>query len=119
MKTVIHLILFFCLFNGLQAQTSSGITTTTLNVKGNCGDCKKRIENAADIKGVKRCDWNEDTKIATLVFDARKTDLTTIEKAIAGAGYETSHEKADERAYKKLPDCCQYKTNACDKPNEK
>lgn len=119
MKTLINFFFMICILGSLQAQTGKGITTTTLSVNGNCGDCKKRIENAADIKGVKRCDWNEDTKVATLVFDSEKTDLSKIEKAIAAAGYETAHEKADAKAYKKLPDCCQYKTKACDKPNGK
>lgn len=106
MKTIIIIIISLIFSIKVQAQTS--VVTSTLSVRGNCGECKDRIENAADIKGVKNCKWNEDTQIATITFDSKKTSLETIEKAIAKAGHETSHEKPDSSGYKNLPDCCKY-----------
>lgn len=106
MKTINILILTLIFSFKIQAQSS--VTTTTLYVKGNCGECKDRIENAADIKGVKNCNWNEDTQTATITFDSKKTTVETIEKAIAKAGHETMHERPDTAAYKSLPDCCKY-----------
>jgi hypothetical protein len=46
--TIIIAILF-----SINSQAQSTIKTTTIAVKGNCEQCKERIENAADIKGVK------------------------------------------------------------------
>lgn len=107
-----NLILIFILFAGFQIKSQT--ITTTLSVKGNCDMCKKRIENAADIKGVKNCNWDEKTKIATITYSSDKTSMVEIEQAIAKKGYDTESAKADEAAYKKLPKCCQYRTNVCD-----
>jgi copper chaperone CopZ len=106
MKFIIQIaiILFFC--NSSFAQSS--VKTFTLKVPGVCGDCKERIENAADIKGVKKCTWNKESKVATIIYDEKKVTPAKIEKAIADAGYGTENEKANEAAYKKLPQCCQY-----------
>jgi len=76
--------------------------------------CKKRIENAAYIKGVKRADWNEETHILTVVYRTSKTDAQQIEHSIAKAGHTTENVEATEEDYKKLPECCQYKTNNCE-----
>ncbi len=119
MKIIFYIFLLVGFVKEINAQTKSSLITATINVSGNCDACKKRIENAADIKGVKRCTWDETTKIATVLFDASKTDLKLIEKAIAASGHETPQELANAQSYKKLPDCCQYKTKTCDKPEKK
>ncbi len=94
------------------AQKTS-VVTVTLSVQGNCEECKERIENAADVKGVKRCKWNPDTDVATIIYDTKKTNLSAIEKAIAAIGHDTEHEKANETVYNNLPDCCLYRTKVC------
>jgi len=106
MKILINI--FFLLFVSNAIAQNNSIKTVTFTVSGACGDCKERIENAADIKGVKKCTWNKDSKVATLIFDEKKVSQDKVEQAIAKAGYATEHIKADEKAYKKLPDCCQY-----------
>lgn len=113
MKTII--ILFIGLIFTIKIQAQSTVTTSTLIVKGNCGECKDRIENAVDIKGVKNSSWSEDTKILTVTYDTKKVTLEQVKKAIAAVGHETTDEKADEKAYAKLPSCCQYKTKECKK----
>lgn len=113
MKTII--ILFLSLIFSIKIQAQSTVITSTISVKGNCGECKERIENAADIKGVKNDVWNEDTKILTVTYDSKKVTLEQIEKAIAKAGHETLSQKADDGAYNKLPSCCKYKTQDCQK----
>ncbi len=112
MKKLFMIAFCFIAF-GIKAQST--IKTVTLNVKGNCEDCKERIENAADIKGVKVCAWDSKTKIAQLKYDPAKVSLDQIEKAIAKAGYEAGNAKADAVAYSKLPKCCQYNDGKCEK----
>lgn len=109
------IIIFLGLILSINTQAQTSIKTATITVQGNCEQCKERIENAADIKGVKKCVWNEKTQIATLIFDSSKTTIDVIEKAIAMSGHETTHQKADEKSYAKLPKCCQYKHTACRK----
>ena len=113
MKTII--IILLSLIFSIKVQAQSTVTTSTISVKGNCEQCKERIENAADIKGVKNSNWNEKSKIITLTYDTKKVSLEQIEKAIAKAGYETANEKADSNAYKNLPSCCKYQSGDCKK----
>jgi len=113
MKQIILIISFFLSFS-LKSQTSDGaIITTTLMIKGNCEQCKKRIENAADIKGVKFFEWDEKTKVAKVIYNTSKTNLEAIEKAIAAKGYDTQSQTGDKNAYNKLPECCHYRSGVC------
>lgn len=113
MKTII--IIFIGLIFTLKIHAQSTIITSTLSVKGNCGECKERIENAADIKGVKNSIWSEKTHVLSVTYDSKKVSLEQIENAIAKAGHETSSQKANDVSYKALPSCCQYKTTDCKK----
>jgi Cu(I)/Ag(I) efflux system membrane fusion protein len=80
------------------------------SVSGNCDMCKKRIEKAAkSVGGVKSATWDEKTKKINVEFDSMKTDLSTIQKAIAKAGHDTEKYKADDKTYESLPACCHYR----------
>ncbi|GIZ10353.1 hypothetical protein FUMI01_30770 [Flavobacterium sp. UMI-01] len=82
--------------------------TETVKIYGNCGMCKKTIEKAANLKGVATVNWNVDTKMATLNYDATKTNQDEILKRIANAGYDSDKFPASNTAYNQLPKCCQY-----------
>lgn len=89
-------------------EKSKSVTSKTIVVEGNCGMCKKRIENAAYIPGVKRAEWDKTTKELKVVYSEKKTSLAKIEASIAKAGHDAGETKATEEDYKKLPDCCAY-----------
>ncbi len=94
------------------AQTAD-LKTDSFKVEGNCGMCKKRIEDAAYIKGVKRADWNKDSQTLVVIYKPSKTSAEAIQQHIAGVGHNAGTAVAKEADYKALPDCCQYKTNSC------
>jgi len=110
MKTVLTILIMFA---GIHLFSQTSVITATINVKGNCEECKERIENASDIKGVKKSKWNESTKVLTVVYDSNKTSIEKIEKVIAAAGYETQNQKPNISAYNKLPKCCKYMEGEC------
>jgi copper chaperone CopZ len=110
MKSIIISIFIF-LALGLGAQT---VKTSTFIVKGNCEDCKERIENAADIKGVKLLKWDVKSKVATVTYDPQKTDLPKIQEAIASVGYDAGNVKGSDKSYAKLPNCCKYRDGKCE-----
>jgi periplasmic mercuric ion binding protein len=114
MKTIF--ILFTCLLCSLNvmAQQDKGTATATISVKGNCEECKKRIENAADIKGVKFSEWNETTQAITVTYKTDKVSLEQIEKAIAASGHDTKNIKSGKPAYNQLPSCCKYRDKSCE-----
>lgn len=89
------------------------VKTDTFKVEGNCDMCKKRIEDAAYIKGVKRADWTADNHMLVVTYRTDKTNLEAIQKNIAKAGHNAGEVVAEEGDYNNLPDCCQYKTNSC------
>lgn len=117
MKTLFLIIASILFINNTIAQEKAKkeIKTISIKVEGNCGECKKRIENAAYIKGVKNSSWDEKTKNLTLVYRADKVSEKQIHQAIAKSGHETPNVKADQEAYSNLPDCCKYKDQKCNK----
>lgn len=89
--------------------------TEEIKVWGNCGMCKKTIEAAALKGGAKVANWNKDTKVLSLEFKEKKTDLQKIQASIANAGYDTQDIAASSDAYNSLPECCQYARKDSDK----
>ena len=95
-------------------------STDSLKVYGNCEMCKTRIEKAAKIDGVKKADWNVETKMLTITYDGHKVKLDDIQKSIAAVGHDTQNYSAEAAVYKKLPGCCKYDRKAADnKTNNK
>jgi Cu(I)/Ag(I) efflux system membrane fusion protein len=85
-------------------------TQVTLAVQGNCEMCKQRIENAAKgIEGVASATWDAEAHQLQLHFDAAKTSVEAISKAVAGVGYDTEKDLATDEVYNALPPCCKYR----------
>jgi copper chaperone CopZ len=82
--------------------------TETVKIFGNCAMCETTIEKTRSLKKIAKVDWNKDTKMATLTYDAKKTNQDEILKRIALAGYDSEKFLAPDAAYSKLPECCQY-----------
>jgi copper chaperone CopZ len=83
--------------------------TERFDVNGLCGLCETRIEKAArSVDGVAEADWNLETRQLKVVFDASRTDVDRIQKAIAAVGHDTPMHKASDDVYNKLPACCKY-----------
>ncbi len=85
----------------------------SFKVYGNCPQCKERIEDACDVKGIKAAEWNVDTKMMQIIYVPEKISLEKVHQLIADCGHDTDLKKAIEVVYQKLPDCCLYR----EKPN--
>jgi copper chaperone CopZ len=79
-----------------------------VKIYGNCGMCESKIEKAGSLKNIAQVDWNKETKMATLSYDANKTNPEEILKRIALAGYDSDTFLAPDKAYSSLDDCCKY-----------
>jgi copper chaperone CopZ len=102
-KFLIAAILF------ISAAMNAQVTTKILKVNGECGMCKKTIENACyGVKGLKTADWNSDSLTLTVSFDSTKTNSVAILKRVAMVGYDSEQFKAADKVYSKLHGCCQY-----------
>ena len=84
-------------------------TNLTFGVRGNCGMCKKTIEDAANsVEGVVSAIWDVDKKKIDISYDDSKIDAVAIHTAIAASGYDTEQVAGNEEAYDGLPGCCKY-----------
>ena len=82
--------------------------TESVKIYGNCGMCETNIEKAGNIKKIANVDWNQDTQMATLTYDATKTNQDEILKRIALVGYDSDKFLAPDDVYNNLHGCCQY-----------
>ncbi|WP_276133866.1 heavy-metal-associated domain-containing protein [Polluticoccus soli] len=94
-------------------ETAKDVVTEKYKVEGNCKMCKKRIENAAFIKGVKRAEWDKESHELTVTYKPSKTNAEAILGSVAKVGYSSEKAEADKAAYNNLPACCQYKDHVC------
>lgn len=86
--------------------------TESVKIYGKCGTCETTIEKAGNKKKIAKVDWNKDTKMATITYDAKKTNQDEILKRIALSGYDSEKFLTPNDVYAKLPGCCQYKREA-------
>ena len=92
-----------------QTKSKMAVTEASFGVRGNCGMCKATIEKAANsVVGVASATWDKAKKKIDVSFDATKTDVKTVETAIANSGYDTQNMMGNLDSYKELPQCCKY-----------
>jgi copper chaperone CopZ len=106
MKIIATFLLSFLLPFALLAAD----TTAVINVDGNCGMCKKRIEKAANsVQGVEKAQWDKKTHKLTVVFDDATTTKDLIVEAVLKVGYDADGKTANNDAYNALTECCHYR----------
>ncbi len=111
MKNLILIILISFLGFNLNAQEIKKNKNLKIefHVDGNCEMCKKRIEKASlSVSGVKSADWHMDCGTLYLIINENKTNVETIQKAIANIGHDNDGKKASDKTYNNLHACCQY-----------
>ena len=110
MKNLIIIAVVFLASFSVQGQEKKNKNAKyTIEVFGICGDCEKRIEDAAfSVSGVKSADWNREDNSLKLILNEQKTSLDSVQMSIAKAGYDTPSFKSLDTDYQNLPKCCQY-----------
>lgn len=115
MKTFLFLTTFLIPFMGFGQQA----TKAEFKAYGACGMCETRIENSAkSLDGVLSADWNRESKMLTIEYDADKVALEDVHHKIAEAGHDTEKVRANDEVYQKLPACCHYERPSGDKTSQ-
>ena len=117
MKKIIFIFSWCLIGFSLQSQEIKKIKNLKISfeVDGICGMCKKRIETSVlKTKGVKFASWDVKTHQLNLIMDARKTDVSIVQKNILKVGHDIvglDKEKltATEEAYNSVHPCCKYR----------
>ena len=105
------LVVFALLLLPVGVNAQKKIEKVAVEVDGVCSMCKARIEKASfSEKGVKSASWSVEDHQLTLIYDASKTSIDSIQKKVSLAGHNTPLFKAPEEAYQSLPMCCKYRT---------
>ncbi|WP_317125142.1 MULTISPECIES: metal transporter [Flavobacterium] len=106
-------LVMLLIFVGFTVQAQEGKSKNAkveFHVSGNCDMCKKRIEKVAfSVSGVKSAEWHMDCGTLYLIINEQKTNVPTIQKAIAKVGHDTEGARALKEDYDSLHACCQYK----------
>lgn len=119
MKTKILSIMMLLGLGSLTLLAGPG-KTEKFKVAGNCGMCEARIEKAAkSVNGVTAAEWDKETKMIEVSFDAAEANNKKIHEAIAGVGHDTELIKADDETYANLPGCCKYERIAYESSGSK
>ena len=104
MKNNPLMVIFLGIFVGCGGEK---IDVTVMTPTIQCGMCEKNIEvGLAKVDGVASSTVDLATKTTKISFDAQKTDLLKIEKAISNLGYQANKTLANSEAYESLPACC-------------
>jgi copper chaperone CopZ len=85
------------------------LKTETLKVSGKCQMCKARIEKIASEYGAASADWDIKSQSLTIVFDPSVTSVEYISNRLLKAGHDSGGNKAKNKAYNSLPECCKYR----------
>jgi uncharacterized protein YxeA len=108
MKNILSMIVIVLLSSTTAFTQIKNTKTDTIKIYGNCEMCKEKIEKAGTLKNRSKIDWNPETQMATITYDAKKTTANIILKKIALVGYDSDKFFATDVVYKKLPGCCKY-----------
>jgi mercuric ion binding protein len=104
MKIILVLLLSFFSFTNIYSQTD----TVRIKTSSLCKQCKEKIEGDLSFeKGVKHSSLDLKTKEVTVVYNPQKTSPEKIRIAITKSGYDADSLKADAKAFRRLPECCQ------------
>ena len=115
------IILFTCISFSIFAQKASEETITVKSVLA-CQSCVDRIQKDLPYraKGIQTVKADVATNTIVVTYKVGKTTPDDIRKAITLIGYDADDMKADEAAFKKLPEHCRQeiasKKDATDKP---
>jgi cation transport ATPase len=108
-----NIVMMLCLiFVGLSVKAQEAKNKNakySIEVNGNCEQCKKRIEKAAySVSGVKSAIWSVETHQLDLILNEEKTSISAVKKAAAKVGHDAEEEKASDEVYDNLHHCCKY-----------
>jgi len=103
-----YILVLMSLFISIVANAQAKTTVSTIRVEGNCEMCKKNIENALVMPGVYAAFWNPDSKKLKIKYDETQISMDSIQRKLAGIGYDNQGYKATDSVYSLLHKCCKY-----------
>jgi copper chaperone CopZ len=105
MKKLVAFLFVATLSFGAMAKGEKEVKIKTSAI---CDMCKERIEkNLTLSKGVKEAILDLETKVVTVKYNDKKTNVNQLKKVITTTGYDADEVMANQKSHDKLPSCCQ------------
>ena len=98
--------------NALPMAADAQSTVHQFHVKGNCAECKERIESTALSMGATAAIWMPATQKLTVDFGNSGLTKEALLQKIAEVGHDNELYKTSDATYNSLPKCCLYDRNA-------
>jgi len=117
----ILLLLFAAVTANAQVAETKPAKRETIQIKtsAECDMCKDRLlKEMGNTAGVKKAELDLGTRVLTVTYATKKVSADQIRQAIAKIGYDADDVKANNKAFKKLPDCCQKGSGVDCKPGD-
>lgn len=112
LKSMMLIAAIFFISNAAVAQQKTN-QKAIIKTNIHCDHCKqcetcglKFKDHMLKITGVKMYELDEKKMTITVYYNAKKTDLIAIKKAISKLGYDADDVKADPKGYEVLDGCC-------------
>lgn len=106
--SIMGLLLVITFFTTSVFAENKNLSEVNIKTSAVCETCKSKIEKYVNkMEGIEKSNLNLETKILYVQFDKSKVSVEDIKTKIRDLGYDADEVKRDERAYKKLPKCCQ------------
>jgi len=109
MRSILIFSLLAALFSTAAVAQSA---EADIKVYGNCNMCKKRIETALYVRGVKSAKWDSKTQLAHVVYKPSQVSVENLYNNLTHAGHDVEKLKAGDAIYNSLPACCHYREPA-------
>ena len=108
MKKLIILLFALLTINSYAQDTKKNTEHLDIHTTSVCDMCKTTIEeNMIYEKGVKSVVLDLDSNAVHIEFDPRKNSPEKLRAALIDLGYGADGVPGNEKAFAKLPDCCQ------------
>ena len=102
-----YIIKLICILSLISFGVNAQITKAVIKTSGVCETCKETLEhNLKFEKGIKTVNFDVDSKLLSVQFDQKKTNINAIRVAITKIGYDADSLAADPKAYNKLKNFC-------------
>jgi periplasmic mercuric ion binding protein len=113
-----YIFLAILLIGSITTTFAQSKMADTIQVSGVCDMCKKRIEQALDVKGIWIAEWNATTQKLYVVYKPKKISRQEIGELLAAVGHDNEIVQATDEVYDSIHGCCKYRAESTHKAHQ-
>ncbi|UKN02552.1 cation transporter [Paracrocinitomix mangrovi] len=108
MKNILSIIFVLFLSASFGQEKAPKVQQISFKTSAQCGMCKERIEEELNYtKGIIFAELDVDSQILTVKYKTKFLNQEKVKYLVTKIGYNAGEFPRDNKAYEKLPKCCQ------------